>query len=201
MNSGYLGTRGNQRSAHREEMRASVVAAALKLFLERGHLAVAVEDIVDEVGISRATFYKYFDERDEILAELFSQLLTEPPPEPPVTGTPIARLCSLLVDTAQLMVANEDLARFVYSVPLRHDAILPGGLGQPLVMQSVHRLVVEGMNAGVLRDDVPAELLSQHLARSFEAAMREWATGMADDAAQQVGMHLDVAVNGVNKLR
>src|SRR5512135_3496547 len=71
----YLRT-ARDRSQQRQEMRAAVVAAALRLFLDRGHLAVRLEDIVDEVGISRATFYKYFSERDEILAELFEQLLT-----------------------------------------------------------------------------------------------------------------------------
>src|SRR5512135_1931111 len=60
----YLRT-SRDRSQQRQGMRAAVVAAALRLFLDRGHLAVRVEDIVDQVGISRATFYKHFSERDE----------------------------------------------------------------------------------------------------------------------------------------
>jgi AcrR family transcriptional regulator len=194
---GYLSTRGAGRAAHREQVRASVVDAALQLFLERGHLEVRVEDIVDAVGISRATFYKYFDERDEILAELFAQLLRESPPEIEPSGPVVERIRDLLLATATRMVAQADLARFVYSVPLRHDAVLPGTAGQPQVMGAVHELVLEGIASGELRDDVPAEALSHQLGRSFEAAMRHWATGQVDDARDHAAVLLEVAIGGL----
>ena len=197
MSSSYLGGYEPRRSAHREQMRDAVVDAALQLFLQRGHLAVRVEDIVAAVGISRATFYKYFSERDEILAELFARLLTEQPPQPPEGGPAPERIRQLLVATAQRMVEQEDLARFVYAVPLRHDAILPGRSGEPQVMKVVHRLVTEGVAAGELRGDVAADVLSHHIARSFEMAMRQWATREVADAPQRVAVLLDVAIDGV----
>jgi hypothetical protein len=95
------------------------------------------------------------------------------------------------------MVAQEDLARFVYSVPLRHDALLPGGAGQPRVMELVHDLVLEGIGSAELRDDVPAEVLSHQLGRTFEAAMRHWATGQVDDAPGHAAVLLDVAIGGI----
>lgn len=192
---GYLRT-NRDRSPQRQQIRAAVVEAALRLFLDRGHLAVRVEDIVDEVGISRATFYKYFAERDEILAELFAQLLTTGV-DPPPGGSSLERIQNLLVTAAQQMTRSEDLARFVYSIPLRHDAVLPGGVGQPAVMTMVQRLVEEGVAAGELRSDVPAAVLSRRLAGSFEAAMREWATRQVDDAPKRVRLLLDVAIGGL----
>ena len=197
--SGYLGASAPRRAAHREQVRGSVVEAALRLFMERGHLAVRVEDIVDAVGISRATFYKYFSERDEILAELFARLLSEQPAQPAESGPACDRIRALLVATAAGMVQQEELARFVYSVPLRHDAVLPGRTGQPEVMAAVHRLVVEGIATGELRADVPPEVLSHHLARAFEAAMRQWALREVADAPQQVALLLDVAIGGVRR--
>lgn len=178
-----------------------MIEAALQLFLERGHLDVRVEDIVEAVGISRATFYKYFNERDEILAELFSQLLSEGPPQIDTTGTVLDRIRELLTATAARMVEQEELARFVYSVPLRHEAVLPGGAGEPQVMRVVHELVLEGVASGELRDDVPAEVLSHQLGRSFEAAMRHWATGQIDDAPAHAGLLLEVAIGGIRLVR
>jgi AcrR family transcriptional regulator len=197
MTSGYLSARGAGRSTHREQMRAKVVEAALQLFLERGHLDVRVEDIVEAVGISRATFYKYFAERDEILAALFAQLLDDDPPPVPAEGSVADRVRVLSETTAARMVDQEDLARFVYSVPLRHDALLPGRTGQPKVMQIVHELVEQGVASGELRGDVPVELLSHQLARSFEAAMRDWATGEVDAAATHAGLLVGVAIDGI----
>jgi AcrR family transcriptional regulator len=192
---GYLRT-NRDRSPQRQQIRAAVVEAALRLFLDRGHLAVRVEDIAAEVGISRATFYKYFAERDEILAELFAQLLTTDV-DPPQGGSSLERIQDLLVAAAQQMTKWEDLARFVYSIPLRHDAVLPGGPGEPAVMTTVQRLVQEGVAGGELRSDVPADVLSRHLAGSFEAAMREWATRQVDDAPERVRLLLDVAIGGL----
>jgi AcrR family transcriptional regulator len=197
MAGGYLGGRRSAPSTHRQRMRAAVVEAALQLFLERGHLDVRVEDIVEAVGISRATFYKYFSERDEILAELFTQLLDEDPPAVEEAGPVVERIRELLVATAARMAEQEDLARFVYAVPLRHDALLPGRAGQPKVMQLVHELVVEGVASGELRADVTAELLSQQLARSLEAAMRDWATGEVEDGAAHVAALVDLAIGGI----
>ena len=197
MTSGYLSARGSGRSTHREQMRAKVVEAALGLFLERGHLDVRVEDIVEAVGISRATFYKYFSERDEILAALFAQLLDDDPPPVPAEGSVVDRIRAMCETTAARMVGQEDLARFVYSVPLRHDALLPGRTGQPKVMQVVHELVEQGVASGELRGDVPAELLSHQLARSFEAAMCDWATGEVDDPTGHTAVLLDVAIGGI----
>jgi AcrR family transcriptional regulator len=188
---------GQDRSQHRRQTRAAVVEAALRLFLERGHLAVRVDDIVEAVGISRATFYKYFAERDEILAELFERLLSAPDVAIPDGSTAVERIRSLLVSTASRMVAAEDLARFVYSVPLRHDALLPGRTGEPAVMRAVRELVDEGVAAGELRSDVPPDVIGQQLARGFEAAMRDWATRRVDDAPARVRLLLDVAVDGV----
>ena len=34
-----------------------------------------MEDIAQQAGVSRATFYKHFAEREQVLAELFERLL------------------------------------------------------------------------------------------------------------------------------
>jgi AcrR family transcriptional regulator len=52
---------------------------AHRLFVEEGYIAIRVEDIAKAAGISRATFYKHFSEREEILAELFGRLLGRDP--------------------------------------------------------------------------------------------------------------------------
>jgi AcrR family transcriptional regulator len=188
-----VGRAGQKR---RDERREAIVAAALRLFIEHGALPVRVEDIAAEVGISRATFYKYFSERDEILAELFGRLLATAPPGPRTDGPVAERLITLLAGTADRMLEQEQLARFVYSLPVRHDALLGGEVSQPAFMAAVDALVGEGTSTGELRDDLPTALLTGHIVRAFEAALRDWAAGRAGDAHAHVVRVVDLALNG-----
>jgi len=49
------------------ERRAEIVAAARKLFMERGVAATPVSDIVKEAGVAQGTFYWYFDSKEDLL--------------------------------------------------------------------------------------------------------------------------------------
>ncbi|MGC1210073.1 MAG: helix-turn-helix domain-containing protein [Micromonospora sp.] len=182
----------------RGRARDQLLDTALRLFVERGYVGVRVEDIAKAAGISRATFYKHFSEREEILAELFARLLgREPvaaPPGPPADALP--RIRELLIGAATRMVTNEQLARFVYTLPIRHAALLGQG-ARPPVLEVVERMIEEGAAAGAIRADIPAALITAHIARTFEAAMRDWAEGRAADAAPHVALLLDLAFEGV----
>lgn len=194
MTSSWLTSTGGR--ARRDERREAIVAGALRLFTEHGALPVRVEDIAEAVGISRATFYKYFSERDEILAELFRRLLATPPPEPEPDGPAVERLTALLVGTAKRMIEQEQLARFVYSLPLRHDALLGEQAVRPAFVEAVDALVSECVTAGELRADLPPATLTGHLVRTFETAMRDWAAREVADPAEHVARMTDLAVRG-----
>jgi len=62
----------------RERMRQRLLFAALDVFLvsERTKPPV-IDDVILKAGVSRGTFYKYFDSLDEVLAELGQQMADE----------------------------------------------------------------------------------------------------------------------------
>ncbi|WP_404815377.1 TetR/AcrR family transcriptional regulator [Streptomyces thermolineatus] len=190
---------GRTGADRREKARDLLVETALGLFAERGYIGVRVEDIAKAAGISRATFYKYFSEREEILAELFARLLGRDPVSPPegsVEETP-ERIERLLVGTAERMLRDEVLARFVYTLPIRHAALLGEG-ARPPALDTVEGMLAEASAAGVVRSDVPSALLAAHVGRAYEAAMRDWAEGRSDDAPAQVRLLLDLAFRGIS---
>ena len=191
---GFGRTHADQRSRARDLL----LDTALRLFVEKGYVGVRVDDIAKAAGLSRATFYKHFSEREEILAELFARLLgretVAAPPGPPAEALP--RIRELLVGAATQMVINEQLARFVYTLPIRHAALLGRG-SRPPVLDMVDRMIEEGAAAGAIRPDIPPALITAHIARSFEAAMRDWAEGLANDVASHLMLLLDLAFQGV----
>ncbi len=184
--------------------RAHLLDTALRLFDERGYAQVRVEDIAREAGLSRAAFYKHFGERDEIIGELLDRLLA---PTDPVSatvrgdaaagaaGNHLDRAVTLLLRAAERMVAQESLARFVYSLPVRPTSEI--GRARPAVFGGVAILAREAQEAGELRAGLDAEVVVAHLARTFEAAMRDWAEGRAADATAHLSTLLEMALHGV----
>ncbi|WP_396446165.1 TetR/AcrR family transcriptional regulator [Actinomadura sp.] len=182
----------------RRRVRAQLLDTALRLFSEHGYIGVRVEDIAKEAGVSRATFYKHFAEREEILAELFDRLVQDDPlPTPPGPDTEaLPRVRELLTAAAARMVSDEQLARFVYTLPIRHAALLGEG-ARPPVMEQVEQLVERGGAAGAVRTDVPPTLITAQIARTFEAAMRDWAEHRAESATDHLSLLLDLTFHGL----
>ncbi|MBO0982590.1 TetR family transcriptional regulator [Rathayibacter sp. SD072] len=55
------------RDRARELLRAQFAAAVLDVFLERGYSSVTVEEAAREAGISRATFFRYFGSKEDVV--------------------------------------------------------------------------------------------------------------------------------------
>lgn len=75
------------------DARARLVAAALELFSERGYDGATVSEIADRAGLSRATFFRYFPDKADVLAagqETLSRLLADGIAEAPADATPLA---------------------------------------------------------------------------------------------------------------
>jgi AcrR family transcriptional regulator len=118
---------------------------ALELFSEHGYLGVRVEDIAKRSGVSRATFYKHFSEREQILAELFERLLGTASEQEPGSGPVEQQVVAAIEGAVARMLEQEQLARFVYSLPVRHSALLrPGVRATPYVFDQVTRLLEQG---------------------------------------------------------
>jgi AcrR family transcriptional regulator len=192
---------GPARGQARERTRDAVVETALRLFNEHGYLGVRVEDIAREAGVSRATFYKYFSEREEILAALLGRLLgdQEPVDEPaPSRLGSYEQLLQAAREAVERMLEQEDLARFVYSLPLRHESLVRGPVTRtPHAFRRIHAIVEAGVAAGDIRDDVPADVLCGHVHGALETAMRDWAAGRVSDPVSHVEQLVDLAFHGV----
>ena len=99
------------------------------------------------------------------------------------------------------MLEQETLAKFVYSLPVRHDSILPGGSAAPAVMKLVHFELQAGYDSGALRTNIPLEAYVEVIGRVFKSAMRDWAEGRADDAIERLVQLISIAFNGINARR
>jgi hypothetical protein len=104
---------------------------------------------------------------------------------------------SPIFSTADQMLEDETLARFVYSLPVRHDAVLPGGPAVPAVFTQVRDVLDEAVKNGEVRDDVSLDRAVDMLGRAFEAAMGDWADGHVSDPRTRLEELLRILFGGL----
>ena len=95
-------------------VRTALNNAAVELFLARGFENVTVEEIARAAGVSRRTFFRYYESKEDVLAEhserlgdlLLAELATRPPEEPPLLA-----IRNALVPAVRTALAERQLFR------------------------------------------------------------------------------------------
>ena len=60
-----------------QEKKEKILECALDLFVEKGYVNTPVRDIIDMSGYGTGTFYKYFDNKEELLKTLLTDFLEQ----------------------------------------------------------------------------------------------------------------------------
>lgn len=147
-----------------EGARARIVAAARALFLDRGFLRTTADDIAAELGMSKATLYRTFRSKEEILRAVVRQTMGEilAGVEALIrdgSGGFVEKMAALFAHLAGAMAQfGPNLARDIQK-------------GAPEVWKEIHdfrrdkilenfRVILEsGRREGYFRDDVDLDLL------------------------------------------
>jgi AcrR family transcriptional regulator len=150
-------------------VRAAILDAVAVLAGERGPLAVTMSEVAERSGIGRATLYKYFPDVNSMLLawherqvsahlEKLAALRDGP-------GTAGQRLAAVLEAYALIQHGRHasELTAF-----LHRDEHL--GQAQQHLRELVRGLLVEGVKAGEVREDVPAGDLASYCLHALAAA-------------------------------
>jgi AcrR family transcriptional regulator len=170
---------GGAKETRKLNTRARIRAAANELFLDRGVERTTVDAIVARAGVSKGTFYLHFKRKEDLLLEYGSRrlrLLREMLPDL-IGKESFRRALGEVIDT---VVRGKTWDR-----ELTGRAIVEMGTSaERLPFAAPHKLLkplVElGQARGEIRDDIPADALSQFVLRSILGALRDWGLGSED---------------------
>jgi AcrR family transcriptional regulator len=95
-------------------VRDALSAAAAELFHARGFEAVTVEEIARAAGVSRRTFFRYYESKEDVIVErldqdgerLLAELAARPPDEPPLLA-----IRNALIPAIEYSLEEPDLVR------------------------------------------------------------------------------------------
>jgi AcrR family transcriptional regulator len=100
-----------------EQTRSALVAAARRLFADRGYSGVGTEEIVREAGVTRGALYHHFDGKRELMRAVYEQLEEELSQQFAASVTPGAEPAQVLREGAETFL-DQCLEREVQQIAL-----------------------------------------------------------------------------------
>jgi AcrR family transcriptional regulator len=151
---------------HRQAVRDAVLTSTAAQVAEHGVRAVTMSQIAERAGIGRATLYKYFPDVDAILAAWHERHVADH----------LEQLCEVVHRGGDPVVRLQAVLT-AYASSQRHAAELAAlhqgehiDRAQQRLVDFIGDLLAEGVAAGALRDDVPAQELAAYCLSALSAA-------------------------------
>lgn len=108
----------------------AILAAAMKVFAKRGFTATRVEDVLEEAGVARRTFYRYFTSKEDVLAAVYevatTELLRALDDASEASAEPLAGVHAGVELYLDFHVQNANLLRVLVEQSVRSDSPLAG---------------------------------------------------------------------------
>jgi AcrR family transcriptional regulator len=166
------------KAQQREETTAALIAAARRLFAERGYAAVGTEEIVRQAGVTRGALYHHFRRGKE---ELFQAVLVQVSAE---TMRAVAARASQAGDPWEELVTGIDTFLDVCTTPDVQQIMLIDG---PSVLGwDVWRAIDADHGLGLLETAVQAAMDAGKLISGSARAIAQVLLGALDEAAMVV---------------
>src|SRR6266581_655110 len=146
---------------------AAILDAAAHALSEHGRSA-NMADVADAAGISRATLYRYYPDREALLDALAAQALAD-------AGS---RLADAGLERAPAEEAIERIVRALTAVGDRYAVLAREQVeGDPdeierLVAAPMRAVFVRGLESGLFRQDLPADVLLELFGGALVAALK-----------------------------
>ncbi|MFH1688801.1 MAG: TetR/AcrR family transcriptional regulator [Candidatus Eisenbacteria bacterium] len=183
--------------------RERIIAAAAKLFGEKGYHDTTTAEIAESAGVAAGTIYIYFSSKEELLVAVFEEFLGTHM-ERLREGverekTPKGKLIRLLTLGLELMQDNPDSARIFLS-QLRQSTKMITTVAKRssrAYKDIIESVLSEGVRTGLCRD-VNVPVTASMLFGAFQSTVLDWVADECSYALTDISEELtDFIVNGV----
>ncbi len=191
------------REEKRERTRREILEAAEATFRERGYAESALQDIADQLGLSRQTLYNYFPSKEGILTALYAERMTviaravddlraDFLDDDSRGGSRVERFLHMIRWGLRALAADREFMRVVY---MNAYAVRTGGAiseerrraardleaPQAANNQALDRMFESMQKAGELRTDVPPREMTKLYTTIFSTRVAEWLASGDED--------------------
>ena len=147
--------------------------AMMALIMEDGYDAISIQDITDKANLGRATFYLHFKDKDELLAEVMQEFLTEF-----VGQVPQFTQTQWRLEDTKAIIKLFDFASEHYDL-YRILIIGSGGITasrqlQSMIADNIKVCIQKEIDELGAQPVIPTEFIANHFAGSLLATIYWW---------------------------
>jgi AcrR family transcriptional regulator len=162
------------------DKRRNILDAAIRVFARQGFHSTRVADIADEAGVAYGLVYHYFDSKEEVLNELFSErwslLLAAIEEADSSSESPRSKLAAVAAFIVDSYRHDPELMKVII-VEVTRAANSFGRTHLPEIRRaydSITKIVAEGQEAGVFRRDIDPAFASMSFYGAIEQLLSGW---------------------------
>ncbi len=194
----------------RRKTKQKLFESAVQLFADYDFDDVTVDDIVEAAGVSKGTFYIYFESKDALIASfLFDYVYNVDAGYKAnldlfAPGTPVSEmLLSLTAEIANTLIGKigYNRMRSVYKLMLTKSFDMEAVKGYNRDLYHLIASVLKrGMEQGEFNTELPPETLAKHFVMAFRGLSYEWCIRYPDfDLKEKSLVHVKMLLNGITK--
>ncbi|MFJ2813453.1 TetR family transcriptional regulator [Streptomyces sp. NPDC087294] len=176
-------------------MRDALVAAAFRLFLERGYEQTTIDDIVALAGVGRRSFFRYFPSKEDVvfpdhercLADLTAHLAASAP-----DAEPVRRVCDAVRMVLRMYAENPAFSVQRYRLTMEVPGLRAYELSVVWRYERALAAYLRARFAGSRDGELRADVIAAAVVAAHNNALRSWLrSDGAGDAGAAVGPALD----------
>ena len=172
------------------DKRQQILAAAVRVFAERGYETSRVGDVASEAGVAYGLVYHYFSSKEAVLEEVFREawgrLLSAIAQAEQTAGTAPERLGLVVKIVLRSWRDDPDLVRLLVREVTRNPHIQDelDEIGQAFA--SLERIIAGGQEEGTIRRSLDPRLCAWMLYGALEEILTGWVLGRLPDDPETV---------------
>jgi TetR/AcrR family transcriptional regulator, fatty acid metabolism regulator protein len=178
------------RADRQADRRRQILAAAVKVFAEKGFHACRVGDVAEEAGVAYGLVYHYFESKEDLLETIFRTTWTEmlarvhEVEEARVPAAEAVRqVTALLLRTWR---RDPDLVRVLVREVTRNQHVQEEVEELTQAMDALERIVRRGQESGEFRSELDARLAAVVFYGALEEVLSGWVLGQLPDHDEDI---------------
>ena len=198
----------DKRKVQGAETKRKLYEIAEKLFAEHDFDTVNVEDITDAAGITKGAFYVHFSSKDELIALLIADYVTQADtdyktflkmlPDDMHVSEVLLALTQKIADTLLNTIGCENMKK-VYQMLLAGTIDTEAVKGYSRELYTLfHGVLEKGIQHGEITSSLPLEALSRHFVMAIRGVSYEWCIRSPDfDLREHTIAHIRLLIEGI----